>query len=106
MNDPLMLEASRTIAQQLLKQNSLSLPQRLEAAFRKAAARKPTKEELRVLEKHFSERQTQLSKSPEIAKQLLKIGESPIDEKVDPIASAAMMEAIALVYNMDDVICN
>ncbi len=106
MNDPLMLEASRTIAQQFLKQNSLSLPQRLEAAFRKAAARKPTKEELQVLEKHFAERQTQLSKSPEIAKQLLKIGESPIDEKIDPIASAALMEAIALVYNMDDVICN
>jgi hypothetical protein len=106
MNDPLMLEASRTIAQQLLKQNGLSLTQRLEAAFRKAAARKPTKEELGVLEKHFAERQTQLSKSPEIAKQLLKIGESPIDDQVDPIASAAMMEAIALVYNMDDVICN
>jgi hypothetical protein len=106
MNDPLMLEASRTIAQQFLKQNSLSLPQRLEAAFRKAAARKPTKNELQVLEKHFAERQAQLSKSPEIAKRLLKIGESPIDEQVDPIASAAMMEAIALVYNMDDVICN
>ncbi|MBK8567969.1 MAG: PSD1 domain-containing protein [Saprospiraceae bacterium] len=105
MNDPLMLEASRTIAQQILKQNDLSLPQKLEAAFRKVAARKPSKQELQVLEKHVAERQQQLGNQPDRAKQLIKIGESPVDEKIDPIVSAAIMEAVALVYNMDDVVC-
>ncbi len=105
MNDPLMLEASRAIAQQLVKEDKLSLPQKLELAFRKAAGRKASERELKLLEQHVAERQKQLSTMPEVAQSLLKNGDSPVDETVDPIESAALMEALALVYNMDDVIC-
>lgn len=105
MNDPMMLEASRTIAQQLIKNGGQSLPQRLEAAFRQVAMRKPTNRELQVLEKHFAERKKMLIGKETAAKQLLKVGDSPPDEQLDPIESAALMETVALVFNMDEVIC-
>jgi Protein of unknown function (DUF1553)/Protein of unknown function (DUF1549)/Planctomycete cytochrome C len=105
MNDPLMLEASRTIAQQLLKKDKLSLPEKLAFAFRKVAARQPTKQELAVLEKHFAERKTQLNGKAETARQLLEVGDSAPDDKLDPVESAALMETVALVFNMDEVIC-
>ncbi|MCC6724871.1 MAG: PSD1 domain-containing protein [Saprospiraceae bacterium] len=105
MNDPMMLEASRTIAQQLLKQSEASLSKRLQIAFRKVAARQPNKEELKVLEQYFAERKLQLKANPAAAEQLLKVGDSPVDSTLNAVESAALMEAVALVYNMDDVIC-
>lgn len=105
MNDPLMLEASRKIAQNLLKDNDLSLPERLAFAFKKVAARQATKREIAVLEKHFTERKKQLATKPEAATQLLKVGESAYDDKLDAVESAALMETVALVFNMDEVIC-
>ncbi|MBI1227307.1 MAG: DUF1553 domain-containing protein [Bacteroidetes bacterium] len=105
MNDPMMLEASRTIAQKLLKTKAASLPKRLSSAFRQVAARQPTERELAVLEKHFIEKKTELSGKSDLAKSLLKVGDSPIDEDLDPIESAALMETVALVFNMDEVIC-
>lgn len=104
MNDPMMLEASRTIAQHLLKKTGQAWPERLEAAFRQVALRQPTERELKVLEKHFAERKKQLSGKPDAAKMLLKVGESAPDDKLDPVESAALMETVALVFNMDEVI--
>jgi Protein of unknown function (DUF1553) len=105
MNDPLMLEASRNIAQQLLKTGNASWAERLATAFRQVAARQPSKQELAVLEKHFTERKTQFNGKTEAAKQLLRVGESAPDDKLDPVESAALMETVALVFNMDEVIC-
>lgn len=104
MNDPMMLEASKTIAQNLLKSNA-SLTERIGLAFLQVAARKPTKLELQVLEKHFLERKASLNGKKAIAAELLKIENSPIDQTIDPIESAALMETVAMVFNMDDVIC-
>ncbi len=105
MNDPLMLEASRTLAQKLLKKEVASFPKRLAEAFRLVAARQPSQQELVVLEKHFTERKNELATKPDMAKLLLKVGESPVDETLDPVESAALMETLALVFNMDEVIC-
>ncbi len=105
MNDPLMLEASRTLAQQLMKSKEKTPQKRLAVAFRQVAARLPTEQELAVLEKHFTERKTELSGKPDMAKLLLRIGESAPDEKLDAVESAALMETVALVFNMDEVIC-
>ncbi|MCF8243952.1 MAG: PSD1 and planctomycete cytochrome C domain-containing protein [Saprospiraceae bacterium] len=105
MNDPLMLEASRTLAQKLLKASDQSLPERLSDAFRQVASRQPSARELAVLEKHFTERKTELAKNPDMAKLLLTVGDSKPDDKLDAVESAALMETLALVFNMDEVIC-
>ncbi|MBI5915721.1 MAG: PSD1 domain-containing protein [Bacteroidetes bacterium] len=105
MNDPLMLEASRVLAEKLLKNKALGFDEKLEAAFRMAACRKPTEKELAVLKKHFDERKTVLANQPEVVKMLLKAGDSLPDETVDAADCAALMEVAALVFNMDETIC-
>ncbi len=105
MNDPLMLEASRVLAEKLLRNKALPFNEKLIAAFRQAAARQPSDGELAVLKKHYEVRKTTLAKQPDTAKLLLKAGDSAPDETVDPVESAALMETVALVFNMDEVIC-
>ncbi len=106
MNDPLMLEASRVLAEKLLKNKALPFNEKLIAAFRQAAARQPSDGELAVLKKHYEVRKTALASNLDIAGQLLRVGDSPPDKTIDPAEAAALMETVALVFNMDEVICN
>lgn len=105
MNDPMMLEASRYLAQKTLKDKPSIPTEMLRSTFRKVASRKPTERELAVLEKHYNERKQALTKHLTLAKRLITIGDSRPDETVDVVESAALMETIALIFNMDDVIC-
>ncbi|HEX5168163.1 MAG TPA: PSD1 and planctomycete cytochrome C domain-containing protein [Cyclobacteriaceae bacterium] len=101
MNDPQVLEASRVLAAKLLKENT-SEDEKLNEAFRLIVCRKPNEDELKVVQQYLHEQLSSLTK--EKAAALLNVGEYPLPGNVDKIQLAAMMQAVSLLYNLEETI--
>ncbi|NUO00022.1 MAG: DUF1553 domain-containing protein [Saprospiraceae bacterium] len=103
MNDPTVLEASRVFAQQLLVENK-GVAGTIARAFRSIICRKASQKELDILERYYAE-QLQLFRSKQLdAYKTLAVGDSPMDKKVSPDESAALMKTINTIYNMEEAI--
>jgi hypothetical protein len=103
MNDPMVLEASRVLAQKLVNEQS-SPEEKINKAFRMIVCRKASVKELGILKKYFDE-QLQLFQQKKLdALKTLKIGEYPLNEKLDLNISAAMMKVVNTIYNMEESI--
>jgi len=101
MNDPAILEASAFLAQTLLKNNDFNIEQCLKLAFRRVLCRFPSKAEL----KHITEFYNQNSQTIKINEALLLL---EVSKKIDlvviekPIETAALMQSIHLMYNLEE----
>jgi hypothetical protein len=99
MNDPGVLEASRVLAQKLLAQQS-SVGEKITLAFRRIVCRTPTEKEKQLLNELYND-QLNANADP---KPLLKIGEYPYDENLDPQQCVALMKVISTIYNLEEAI--
>jgi hypothetical protein len=103
MNDPVVLEASRVLAERLMQENTTA-EQKLQKAFRRIICRVAGEKEKSILKTYYDE-QLGLFKQKELdAAATLKAGEFPAGKNVDANATAALMKAIILVYNMEEAI--
>ncbi|WP_290792099.1 PSD1 and planctomycete cytochrome C domain-containing protein [Flavihumibacter sp. UBA7668] len=103
MNDPTVLEASRVFAQKLVEANINAEPN-IEIAFRRIICRTPGTAELKILKRYHAE-QLELFRTKQLdAITTLKVGEYPQNPKLDPVAQAALMKTINLIYNMEEAI--
>jgi hypothetical protein len=103
MNDPTVLEASRVLAQKLVSEQS-STEEKIQKAFRLIICRKASDKEISILKKYYDE-QLQLFQQKKLdASATLKVGEFPLNEKLDLNISAAMMKVINTIYNMEEAI--
>ncbi len=103
MNDPTVLEAARVLAQQLLAQNP-DMENNIAQAFRSIICRKASSKEMEILEAYYSE-QLQLFKTQKLdAYKTLAVGDFPINPKVNPETSAALMKVVCTIYNMEEAI--
>jgi len=103
MNDPTVLEASRVLAQKLVREQS-SADDKISKAFRLIICRKASEKELTILKSYYDQ-QLQLFQQKKLnAGKTLKEGEYPLDEKLDPVLSAAMMKVVNAIYNMEEAI--
>jgi hypothetical protein len=103
MNDPLVWEASRVLAQSLLLQDS-SAEKGIENAFRRIICRKPKKEELDILTSYYNEQLSQFTNKKLDAKKALSIGEYPTKGNIDRNTQAALMKTISAIYNLEEAI--
>jgi hypothetical protein len=103
MNDPTVLEASRVFAQRLLEEKS-STDEKLKKAFRRILCRTANEKEFSILKQYHEEQLAQFRQRKLDAGKTLKVGEYPLNEKLDKPASAALMKAINLLYNMEEAI--
>nr|MBI1228555.1 DUF1553 domain-containing protein [Cytophagales bacterium] len=103
LNDPTVLEASRTLAAELLREGKFGGTM-LEVAFRKIVGRRPDPSELTVLTDFLNELSLELKSNPEVARQLLQVGDSPVPEDLSIEELAALMQVIHTVYNMEETI--
>ncbi len=99
LNDPTILEASRVLAANLLNEKT-EHKDKIYKAFRKIVCRKPTDKELGILTAYFEKRQKSIK--AEAASELLEIGEYPIDKKLNKVELAALMQAISIIYNLEE----
>jgi len=103
MNDPLVWEASRVLAQNLLIKDSSS-DKGIEKAFRLIVCRKPSKEELSILKSYYDDQLSQFRNKSLDAKKALKAGEYPSKGNLDRNTHAALMKTISTIYNLEETI--
>jgi hypothetical protein len=104
MNDKQFVEASRKFAERIMTDGGTSIEDRIAFAFRTCTARKPTTEEIDVIKSVFESQLADYRKTPDAAKRLLSVGESPRNEKLDPVELAAWTMVANLVLNLDETI--
>jgi len=103
MNDPLVLEASRVMAQNLTKEN-IKGEQAIDKAFRRIIARKASDKEKRVLDKYYEEQIALFNQKTLDADKTLKIGEFEQLESTNKNELAALMKTINAIYNLEEAI--
>ncbi|MDN3690035.1 PSD1 and planctomycete cytochrome C domain-containing protein [Cyclobacterium jeungdonense] len=101
LNDPTMLEASRVLAGKLLKEK-MTAEQRIQKAFRMIVCRFPEQREVDVLIKYHSGQLKTMAN--ENAKALLNVGEYPLEDDLDPVEWASLMQVISTIYNLEETI--
>lgn len=103
MNDPMVLEASRVLAERLMLQ-SLSTEERIAKAARLILCRKASAQELQILSRLYEDERKFYQSDNEKASRRLEVGEYKREEVSDNPATAAMMQVVSTLYNMDEAI--
>ncbi|ERM84585.1 hypothetical protein P872_24520 [Rhodonellum psychrophilum GCM71 = DSM 17998] len=103
LNDPLVLEASRVLAQNLNRSTKDS-ESKIRVAFQRILCRNPQANELKVLTAYFKDELLRFEGNPEIIAQLVQVGESPLAEKEITPELAAMMQVVTALYNLEETI--
>ena len=104
LNDVTFVEAARALAHCAIRDGGATAGDRLTLAFRLATARRPTPGELRVLLAGYDEHLAHYRADPEAARALLRAGEAPGTDGLDPAELAATMVVADLVLNLDETI--
>lgn len=103
MNDPMVLEASRVLAERLMIEE-LTTEERIVKAFRLIMCRKPAAKELKILENFHEEEKNYFGAEPEKARRKLEAGEYRHESITDTASTAALMQVISTLYNTDEAI--
>jgi hypothetical protein len=104
MDDPQFLEASRVLAEHLVRQYAQNIPACIEAGFRLTTGRRPKPTELAILRRLYEEQSRNFEISPAAAEQYLKIGEQPPDQglPLQQVAATAMLASTLM--NLDEFV--
>ncbi len=103
MNDPMVLEASRVLAGTLLDENPDG-EKALELAFKRILCREINSKERSILVGYFKDQLNRFIKNPEQVKPTLEVGEYPLNEKNIKPETAALMQVIVSMYNLEETI--
>jgi len=104
LNDLTYVEAARQLAQLMLEQGGSSPDLRLNLAMRRALARAPTAAELDVLKRGLERYLRAYSADQAAALQLIQLGESNYDPRINPALLAAYTAAAGVILNLDETI--
>ena len=104
LNDPQFTEAARAFATKLLESPYPTDQDRLAAAFEQTTSRPPAPEELTILESALKRERQHFQSDPEAARQLLAIGESPLQSAAPPEEIAAWAQVASTLLNLSETI--
>jgi len=102
MNDPQFVEASRVMAERILKYGGNTSNSQLIYGFRLATGRLPANGELRILENLYHQEIKHFQHQPDSAAILLQVGEFSRDTTLDMIHHAAMTNVASMLLNHDE----
>lgn len=103
LNDPTVLEASRVLAQRLVKQPTTD-DEKIKRAFQRIICRTPMEKEMRILKNYYTDQLQQFNTGKLDATATLNVGEFPQDEHLKKVTVAALMKVINTIYNMEEAI--
>jgi hypothetical protein len=103
MNDPMVLEASRVLASTLLNENPNS-EKAVEMAFKRILCREMSTKEKSILSGYYKDQLNRFTENPDQVKPTLEVGEYPLDEKNIKPETAALMQVIVSMYNLEETI--
>ena len=104
LNDVTWVEASRALAERVMKEAGATPEARLTAAFRLVCARPPAGDDLKILRRSFDRALAEFRSDPKSAKMFLKSGDSPRDATLDPVEHAAYASVCLAIYNLDEAL--
>jgi len=104
MNDPIYVEASRNLAQRLIREGGKSPTEKITYAFRLLTARTPRLEELAIVTKLYEQQLVRFQQNPDGAKKLVSVGESPRPDDIDVIELAAWTTIANALMSLDETI--
>lgn len=103
LNDPLVLEASRVMAGQLVGAGKAA-EAAIEEAFARILCRPPGEEELRLLTAYYQEELKRFRQRPEKILHAVQAGDSPLGPNADKPETAALMQVVVAIYNVEEAI--
>jgi hypothetical protein len=101
MNDVTFLEASRRMAERMMREGGATPADRIAYGFELATARRPNAREAEVLLASFQYQRDRFQTDPAAAAKYLKQGEAPRDESLDAREHAAYAAIASLILNLD-----
>jgi hypothetical protein len=104
MNEVAFVEAARKLAERVLLGAERAPDERIGLAFRTVLARTPTRNELQILRAGLERHLDHYRSDPQAAEQLLAVGESPRNEKLDAGELAAYTAVANLILNLDETL--
>jgi hypothetical protein len=104
MNDVTYLEASRALAERMIKEGGSAPADRIAFALRLATARNPSAEENSILMAGLNYYRDLYQTDPQAAVKFLSQGEAPRDESLDSREVAAYAAVASLIFNLDETI--
>jgi len=103
LNDPLVLEASRVLAQNL-EAKGTDIKVQVSTAFRRIVCRKPNEKELAILLEYYNEQLKAFQEKKLDAAKTIQTGEYPVNDKLDAAKTAALMKTINTIYNLEETL--
>ncbi len=103
MNDPAYVEAARHLSARMI-QRSTDANERLDFGFRLVTARQPSSSERTILKEALKKYEVRYSRDKEAAKKLIAVGESTVNDKLNPSELAAYTMVASLLLNMDETL--
>ena len=104
MNDVTYIEASRKLAERMMKEGGEATPERIAYGFELATSRLPALEEGEALLDVYQQFLQSYRDDAEAAVQFLSEGDSSRDESLDPVKLASYASVASLILNLDEVI--
>ena len=104
LNDPQFVEAARRLAETVLKQDALSVPERIQAIAIRLLARSLTDEELAIVRSSFDKLLAYYEAHANEAGKLIEVGDSPVDDSLPADQLAAWTMTVNELLNLDEVL--
>jgi hypothetical protein len=104
LNDPQFVEASRVLAERMLKEGGATTADRLAWLFRTGTSRRPTEREIGILTSSFDEQRQIFAADLEGAKKVIGVGEKKADESLDVVELAASTVVAQEILNHDEAV--
>ena len=104
LNDPMFVEAARVFGERILREGGDSMDDKFGFAFRATLAREPDEHDRAILTKIYADQFAKYSADSEAAAALIKQGEYPSPEHVDPVELAAWTTAANVLLNLDETV--
>ena len=104
MNDPTYIEAARHLAQRTMTEGGRDVQSRINFAFRLATSRLPNAKERQVLQVLFDQQLSRYRGDKKAVSDLLAVGESKCDARLNPSELAAWTILASAILNLDETI--
>ncbi len=104
LNDPTYVEASRLLAQRMMREGGTTPESRIRHGFQLATSREPSGVELGVLVTGWRRMEAGFRDDRSGAESLLAVGETKADPALDPVELAAYTTVASTLLNLDETI--
>jgi hypothetical protein len=104
MDDPQWVEASRALAERLIRQAGKQPEQRIQYLSELVLSRDPSPQMASVLEQSLTQMQEHYAADPKAAHDLIAVGEKPHDPAIPPPELAAWTMVVSEVLNLDETL--